>query len=343
MSENKNSCSVNTERLGKVGGQAVLEGVMMKSKKQYTTAVRTPDGNIVRDTHPVTSVKDKVKLFRLPIIRGVVNFVEMLALSMSTLTFSAEAMGLEEEEETKFEKWLTKTFGASLIKVVTAVGMVLGVGLALCLFMWFPALISGFAGGFLTDVVPESSLNVMRSVLEGFVKIGLFVAYVWAVSFMPDIRRTFQYHGAEHKSIFCYESGLELTVENVRKQKRLHPRCGTSFMIVMMIIGIFISMFITWDNMLMRVCLKVLTLPVVMGLGYEFLMYAGKHDNALIRTLSAPGLWLQKITTCEPEDDQIEVAIVALKSALSDEFPEESVFENIILPQNNASEEESAQ
>ena len=160
---------------------------------------------------------------------------------------------------------------------------------------------------------------------------------------MPDIRRTFLYHCEEHKSIFCYVSGLELTVENVRKQKRLHPRCGTSFMIVMMIIGIFISMFITWDNMLMRVCLKVLTLPVVMGLGYEFLMYAGKHDNALIRTLSAPGLWLQKITTCEPEDDQIEVAIVALKSALSDEFPEESVFENIILPQNNVSEEESAQ
>ena len=329
MSENKKSCQGIPSRLGRVGGQAVMEGVMMKSKTQYTTAVRTPDGNIIRDTHPVTSIKDKVKLFRLPIIRGVVNFVEMLKLSMSTLTFSAEAIGFEEEEESKFEKWLTKTFGASLMNIVTAVGMVLGVILAVCLFMWLPALISGFVGGFIPETASEGAM------LEGFVKIGIFVLYVWAVSFMPDIRTTFRYHGAEHKSIFCYEKGLDLTVENVKAQKRLHPRCGTSFMIVMMIIGIIISMFITWDNMLMRVLLKVVTLPLVMGLGYEFLMYAGKHDNMLIRALSAPGLWLQKITTQEPDDKQIEVAIVALKSALSDEFPEESVFENIELPVKN--------
>ncbi|MBQ9940260.1 MAG: DUF1385 domain-containing protein [Clostridia bacterium] len=332
MSENRNNCSLMSERLGKVGGQAVLEGVMMKSKKRYTTAVRTPDGNIVRDTHPVTSVREKVKIFNLPIIRGVVNFVEMLKLSMSTLTFSAEAAGVEEQEETKFEKWLAKTFGASLVGVIAAVGMVLGVALSVCLFMWFPAVISGFVGGFFENILSDTALNAVRSVLEGLLKITLFVLYVWGVSFMPDIKKTFQYHGAEHKSIFCYEAGLDLTVENVRRQKRLHPRCGTSFMIVMMIIGIVISMFITWDNMFLRVILKLITLPLVVGLGYEFLMYAGRHDNALIRMLSAPGLWLQNITTCEPDDSQIEVAIVALKSALPEVFPEESVFENIKLP-----------
>ena len=193
------------------------------------------------------------------------------------------------------------------------------------------------------ETASDGTMNVFRSVLEGFVKIAIFVLYVWAVSFMPDIRRTFQYHGAEHKSIFCYEKGLDLTVENVKAQKRLHPRCGTSFMIVMMIIGIIISMFITWDNMLIRVCLKLATLPLVMGLGFEFLMYAGKHNNVIIRVLSAPGLWLQKITTREPDEKQIEVAIVALKSALSDEFPEESVFENIELPGKDAADGENAE
>lgn len=256
----------------------------------------------------------------------------MLMLSMDTLTYSAEAMGVEVEEESKFDKWLNDTFGESLMKIVTAIGAVLGVALALVLFMWLPAVISKFFGGFIPESTPTGAMNVIRSVMEGVIKIGLFVLYVWAVSFMPDIRRTFEYHGAEHKSIFCYENGLELTVENIKKQKRQHPRCGTSFMIVMMIIGIIISSFISWDNVLIRTLIKILTLPLVVGIGYEFLMYAGKHDNVVIRILSAPGLWLQNITTREPDASQIEVAIVALKSALPDEFPEESVFENITLP-----------
>lgn len=332
MPNKKNNCPAFPERRGKVGGQAVLEGLMMRGKKQHTTAVRTADGNIVRNTQPNKSVKDKVKFFRIPVIRGVVNFIEMLMLSMDTLTYSAEAMGVEVEEESKFDKWLTDTFGESLMKVVTAIGAVLGVALALVLFMWLPAVISKFFGGFIPESTPTGAMNVIRSVMEGVIKIGLFVLYVWAVSFMPDIRRTFEYHGAEHKSIFCYENGLELTVENIKKQKRQHPRCGTSFMIVMMIIGIIISSFISWDNVLIRTLIKILTLPLVVGIGYEFLMYAGKHDNAVIRVLSAPGLWLQNITTREPDASQIEVAIVALKSALPDEFPEESVFENITLP-----------
>ena len=332
MSDKKNTCPAFPERRGKVGGQAVLEGLMMRGKSVHSTAIRTYDGNIVRDTQPNKSIKDKIKLLKLPVLRGVVNFVESLILSMSILTYSAEALGIEAEEESKFDKWLTKTFGDKLMPIVTAIGMVLGVGLALVLFMWLPALVSKFIGGFIPDTTPLAAMNVIRSIIEGLIKIGLFVAYVWAVSFMPDIRRTFQYHGAEHKTIFCYENGLDLTVENIKIQKRQHPRCGTSFMIVMMIVSIIVSSFISWDNVLLRTFIKILTLPLVVGLGYEFLMYAGKHDNALIRILSAPGLWLQNITTVEPSDDQIEVAIVALKSALPDEYPEESVFENIVLP-----------
>lgn len=334
MSDKKNTCSPCTERRGKVGGQAVLEGLMMKGKSVHSTAIRTSDGNIVRDTQPNKSVKDKIKLLKLPVLRGVVGFIESLVLSMSILTYSAEALGIEAEEESKFDKWLTKTFGDRLMPAVTAIGTVLGVGLALVLFMWLPAVISKFIGGIIPDSTSLAALNVIRSIIEGCIKIGLFVLYVWAVSFMPDIRRTFQYHGAEHKTIFCYENGLDLTVENIKIQKRQHPRCGTSFMIVMMIVSIIVSSFISWDNVLLRTFIKILTLPLVVGLGYEFLMYAGKHDNIVIRMLSAPGLWLQNITTAEPTDDQIEVAIVALKSALPEEYPEESVFENIILPDN---------
>ncbi len=337
MSENKNSCS---SRLAKVGGQAVLEGIMMRGKTLHATAVRKPDGSIVRDIQPNKSIKDKIRFLKLPVLRGVVNFVESLILSMSTLTFSAEAMGLEVEEETKFDKWLTKTFGDKLMNVITTIGMVLGVGLALVLFMWLPAMVSKFFGGFIPDSAPEAAMNIVRSIMEGVIKIGLFVLYVWAVSFMKDIRRTFEYHGAEHKSIFCYENNLKLTVENIKKQKRQHPRCGTSFMIVMMIVSIIVSSFISWDNVLLRTLIKILTLPLVVGLGYEFLMYAGKHDNLLIRILSAPGLWLQNITTKEPDEKQIEIAIVALKSALPEEYPEESVFENIVLPDNAQCEQQ---
>ncbi|MBE6689204.1 MAG: DUF1385 domain-containing protein [Ruminococcaceae bacterium] len=320
-----------SERRGKVGGQAVIEGLMMRGKTVHSTALRTADGNIIRDTQPNKSVKDKVKFLKLPILRGIVSFIESLILSMAILTYSAEALGIEAEEESKFDKWLTEKLGDKLMPVITTIGMVLGVGLALVLFMWLPAAISKLIGGILPDM-GVAVMNVVRSVIEGCIKIGLFVLYVWAVSFMPDIRRTFQYHGAEHKTIFCYENGLDLTVENIKVQKRQHPRCGTSFMIVMMIVSIIVSSFISWDNILMRTFTKILTLPLVIGIGYEFLMYAGKHDNVIIRILSAPGLWLQNITTIEPEDDQIEVAIVALKSALPDEFPEESVFENITLP-----------
>ncbi|MBR2634227.1 MAG: DUF1385 domain-containing protein [Clostridia bacterium] len=307
----------NASRLGKVGGQAVLEGIMMRGPQSYTTAVRKADGSVVRDTH-LNEIKKKNAFLRFPVIRGVVNFAESMILSFSTLNFAAEA--LEIEEETKFEKWLARVFGKSLTTVVMGIGMVLGVLLAAVLFMFLPAFLSGFIGN-----------EVVRKIVEGVLRIAIFLAYISLVSLMEDIKRTFMYHGAEHKSIFCYEKGLELTVENIRTQKRFHPRCGTSFMILMMIVGILIGLVIgavfpaTKESTLLYVAVKILLLPLTVGLGYEIIRYAGRHDNKFIRAVTAPGLWIQRITTKEPTDDMIEVAIIALKSALPEEFPEEEV------------------
>ncbi len=327
-------------RTGKVGGQAVLEGIMMRGPESYTTAVRKPDGTIIRDRHP-NEIKKKNRFLKLPVIRGVVSFIESMTLSFSTLNFAAEA--LEIEEETKFEKWLVKVFGKSLTGIVMGIGTVLGVVLGVGLFILLPAFVTGF--------IPEK-YEIFRKILEGVLRIAIFLGYVSLVSLMNDIKRTFMYHGAEHKSIFCYEKGLELTVENIRAQKRFHPRCGTSFMILMMLVGIFIGLLIgavfpaTRSNTFLYVGVKFLLLPITMGLGYEIIRYAGKHDNAFIRFITAPGLWIQRITTKEPTDDMIEVAIVALKSALPDEFSEEEVFSGIenVLPdkeQESFSKEEN--
>lgn len=321
------------ERLGKVGGQAVLEGIMMRGPKSYTTAVRKADGTIIRDSHP-NEIKKKNWFKKLPLIRGVVSFAESMILSFSTLNFAAEA--LEIEEETKFEKWLTKTFGKSLTAIVTAVGTVLGLALGVGLFIILPAFLSQFI-----------KHEFLRKVVEGLLRIAIFLSYVSLVSLMKDIKRTFMYHGAEHKSIFCYEKGLPLTVENIRAQKRFHPRCGTSFMILMMLVGIVIGLLIglifpeTKDNTFLYVSIKLLLLPITVGLGYEIIRFAGRHDNAVIRFITAPGLWIQRITTKEPTDDMIEVAIVALKSALTDEFTEDDVFEGISCASPESAEVET--
>lgn len=203
--------------------------------------------------------------------------------------------------------------------VASLIGTVLGVALALLLFIWLPALL---VRGIEKYIVP---LGWTKSVIEGLVKIGIFVAYIALVSLMPEIKRVFMYHGAEHKTIFCYENGLDLTVENVRKQKRFHPRCGTSFIFVIMILSILAGSVITWDTMWIRVLLKLVSLPLVVGVGYEYIMYAGKHENTLTRILSAPGLWLQHITTREPDDSMIEVGIASVKASLVKEFPDYDV------------------
>ncbi len=305
-------------RLGCVGGQAVMEGVMMKSKTDIAIAVRRmTDGKIVVRSSKPKSLRDKAKFFRLPFIRGIVNFIETLIMSMSTLTSSAEMTGLDDEEPTKFEKWLEKHFGKSLIAFVSLIGTVLGVALALLLFMWLPMKLTGLINDHLFTLN-----DIGFSLIEGLIKIVIFVSYMYIVSLMKDIKRVFMYHGAEHKSIFCYEAGEELTVENVKKQKRFHPRCGTSFIFVILIISILVGALIPHTSKLLRICLKLLLLPVIVGIGFEFIMYAGKHDNIITKIFSAPGLWMQRITTKEPDDSMMEVAIVSIKSALRNEFPD---------------------
>ena len=245
-----------------------------------------------------------------------------MILSFDTLSRSAEMLGLdEEEEESKFEKWLTKTFGKSIAAIASVIGTVLGVGLSVLLFMWLPKFVSDFIVS--ADLVEDNyGFAVLKSAVQGVLRIAIFLAYIALVTLIPDMKRTFMYHGAEHKSIFCHESYEELTVENVKKQSRFHPRCGTSFLVVMMVLGILVS--IPFANLKsgIYVFFKLLTLPIIVGLGYEFIRYAGRHDNAFVRIISAPGLWVQRLTTKEPTDDMIEVAIRSLKASLPDIYPE---------------------
>jgi len=312
--ENNQSC-----RLGKVGGAAVLEGVMMNGAGGYAVAVRREDKSISVTRQERTSIRKKYKILNLPIIRGVVGMIESMALSMKALNISAEAFGLEEEEPSKFEKWLEKKFGKSLIDVVMVIGTVLGVVLALGLFMFLPDLLTGFI-----DKLTGNRLGWAKNLVSGFFKIAIFVAYLLLVSLMKDIRRTFEYHGAEHKSIFCYEAGEELTPENAAKYSRFHPRCGTSFLFIMLIVSILIFSlpFVPWDNKWLRLLIKLPLLPVSIGVGFEFIQLTGKHDNLLTRALSAPGRWMQRITTREPDLEQLEIAIIALKTSLPDQYPE---------------------
>lgn len=307
-------------RLGSVGGQAVLEGIMMRAGNRIALSVRKTDGTIANDVEEMSNPSEKYKILKAPIIRGVANFIAMMKLSVKTLNKSADMIGLEEEEPGKVEKWLDKHFGKSVTAIATTIGSVLGILLSIFLFMYIPTLLSQLLFG--TEQL-EGGMRLLKSVFSGALKIFIFLLYVALVGLIPDIKRTFQYHGAEHKSIFCHEKELPLTVENIKKQSRFHPRCGTSFMVVMMIIGIFISFFlVNIPSTLIQTALKILTLPLVVGLGYEFIRYAGKCDNILIRILSAPGLWIQYLTTKEPDEKQIEVAINALKIALPDIYPE---------------------
>ena len=316
-------------RLGKVGGQAVLEGVMMKAGEHSVTTCRKEDGSLVVCDDSFKSVRAKNKLLNLPIIRGVVNLVEMLKLSIKTLSNSAEALGLEEEDG-KTERWMKKHLGIGLTDFIMIIGTVLGVGLALFLFMFLPAVVADGIDALIV-LLGGSSLGIWRAAVEGVAKVLIFISYLWLVALMPDIKRTFMYHGAEHKTIACFEAGEELTPENAMKHKRFHRRCGTSFMFFMILLGIIAGLFVRllFEEVIgivlpgiAYVGIRLLILPLVVGIGYEFIMYAGKHDNLFTRALSAPGLWVQRITTREPTLDMLEVAIVSTKCALREEFPE---------------------
>ena len=347
--KNKNSC-LCPDRLGKVGGQAVMEGVMMKAGDRMVTTCRKDDGSLVVTDHNYKSVRQKNKLLDLPLVRGVVSFVESMIMSFQTLGASANALGLEEEEPSKFEKWLAKTFKIKTTDAVMVVALILGLGLSALLFIFLPNWVTELVNFILGKALQISMPTFVEALVEGVIKVGIFVGYLLGVSFMPDIKRTFMYHGAEHKSIACFESGEELTPENAKKFTRLHPRCGTSFMFFMILLGMLAGFvikagvpelvgLIIRDNaeLLAQVngildklypVIRILILPLLMGIGYEFIRFAGKHPSWFTRLLSAPGLWMQKITTKEPTEDMLEVAITSLKCALRDDYPEFMEFYN---------------
>ncbi len=306
-----------------VGGQALIEGVMMQGPKGMATAVRKPDGDILVEYHELKHIRDKYKFLGVPVIRGVVNFIESMIMGYKTLMYSAEVSGMEDYDEdnlSKFEKWLTDKFGDKLMNFITGLGSVLGFALAFLLFFWFPV----FIYNKLNQATSGALVN-FQGLIEGGMKMLIFVVYIALVSQMKDIKRMFMYHGAEHKSIACYESGLELTVENVKKSCRFHPRCGTSFIFVILIFSIILYSIIAKifpaiaAQRVLWVFFKLLFLPLVMGIGYEFIKYAGKHDNLFVKIVSAPGLWMQRLTTKEPNDDGIlECGIAAIKAVITD-------------------------
>ncbi len=299
MSKNKDK-SFKTS----IGGQALIEGVMMRGPQKIAMAVRKPDGDLQVD---VWDAPKKTVWNKIPIVRGVVNMVVSLMDGYKCLMKSAElsTQGLEEEEPSRFEKWLDEKLGDKMTKVVSVISAVLGFGVAILLFTFLPA----FLGGLLKGVLPRWGL----SLFEGLLKIALFIGYLALVSLMPDMKRMFQYHGAEHKTIFCYEAGLELTVENVRKQRRFHPRCGTSFLIIALVLSILVFSVVTWSSPLIRTLLKLALTPLVVGIAYELIKLAGRYDNLFTRIISFPGLQLQHLTTREPDDSMIEAAIASMK------------------------------
>ncbi len=389
----KNKEKITPCRIASVGGQAVIEGVMMKNVTDVALAVRKADGSIEIQKSEFHPIKEKHKWLGIPILRGIVGFVESMILSLKTMSASTDMLGLDELEEQekkekeakkaqkkaekqakkekkngqekattcdcdsckneqkadsvaeneeksveKEEKSSEKRSGSATTGIIMALSLVLGLALAVFLFIALPIIVTNLIDIPVKAYINENGMNsYLKAGIEGFVKILVFIVYIASVSLMKDIKRTFSYHGAEHKSIACYEAGLELTPENARKCSRFHPRCGTSFMFVMILLGIIIGMFIPeFESMpWLRVLCKLVTLPIVMGLGYEFIMLAGKHPNWFTRMLSAPGLWMQRLTTKEPDDYQLAVAICAIKATMPNEFPDFTPNEYFITPQEN--------
>ena len=378
---NKNESASCPMKKTSIGGQALLEGIMMRGPKKSAMAVRRPDGEMVIEVEDLKSANRK-GILKWPVIRGVVNFIDSMAVGYKATMRSAELSGLdeaiEEEEREKAAKKAAKEqakkakkLGISVEELaaqeatdtpvvaeevkeevteasveesapevkaekkdnsgmmtgVMVVALVLGLGLALLLFKVLPESIYELITWAFPSLEGEGYwFNLIRAAITGVVKIAIMVAYMASVTLMKDIRRTFMYHGAEHKTIFCYEQGLELTVENVRKQKRFHPRCGTSFLILMLLVSIVVNMFIPATlvdhkilNIVARTGIGLITLPFIMGIGYELIRFAGRHDNLFTRIISAPGVWLQHITTKEPDDDMIECAIAAVKEVIPDD------------------------
>ncbi|MBO5356931.1 MAG: DUF1385 domain-containing protein [Clostridia bacterium] len=370
-------------RPNSVGGQAVIEGVMMKNGTRVALAIRKEDGSVEVKNSEFHPLKEKHKWINIPILRGIVGFVESMILSFRTLGDSTEMLGIDELEEKekaekaekkakrKLEKQAKKQGvtveelqksaedndteniekseevskkaekkdnGSASTGFIMAISLVLGLVLAIALFMFLPTYATDGINYLVTKYTEHDGINhYLQATIEGVIRILIFIIYIASVSLMKDIKRTFSYHGAEHKSIACYEKGLELTPENARKCSRFHPRCGTSFLFVMLIISIVVGIFIPeFEGMswLRSVC-KVACLPLIMGIGYEFIMLAGKHNNWLTRALSAPGLWMQRLTTKEPDDKQLAIAICAIKATMPEEFPDFDPSEYAISREEN--------
>lgn len=300
-----------------IGGQALIEGVMMRGPKKQAIVVRTAEG-LVTKVEDIKLLKDKYPIVGWPIIRGIVNFISSMANGVRALMFSAEQMPEDQQEEpSKLDQWIEKRFGSEKAeKMIISLAVIIGIGISIGLFILLPTLLAGFL-----DTLIKSSL--LRNLAEGVLRILIFLVYLWLATKMKDIQRVWAYHGAEHKSIFTYEKGLDLTVENARGQSRLHPRCGTSFLFIVMIVSILVFSLVSWSNVWMRMILRLLLLPVVVGLSYELLKIAGRFDNLFTRIISAPGKALQRITTAEPDDAMLEVALESLKLVIPEETGED--------------------
>lgn len=306
-----------SQRITSIGGQALMEGIMMRGPQKTTVGVRKSDGTIELEEIEPMNLTKKYKLLRLPILRGVAGMIDSLVTGNKALMLSAdkamEGEEVPEEELSKLDKWLDKHFGEKAVGFIMGAAMVLAIVFCVAVFFFVPVwLFNLLASAF--DFLNGHML--WRSAFEGILRIILFLIYMGLITLNKDIKRVFQYHGAEHKTIFCYEHGLELNVENVRLQRRFHPRCGTSFIVLMLLVGILIGLFIPVTDVWLRASIKILLLPVTVGIGYELIRICGRHDNVITRIIAAPGMWMQRLTTKEPQDEMIEVAIAAMKDVI---------------------------
>ena len=294
-------------RYSGIGGQAVLEGVMMKNKEKYAVAVRKPDGEIEVEVETYQGLAHGSKFKELPFIRGIFNFLDSLILGTRALNYSASFYEEEEGKETKFDKAMDKMSGGNGEKLLSGIVTVISIVLAVGIFIVLPYFISSLFESFIRN-------RSLMAIIEGVIRIALFLLYVWGISAMKDIRRLYQYHGAEHKCINCIEKGRPLTVHNVMRSSRLHKRCGTSFIFFVMLVSIVLFLFIQVDNVAEKVILRILLMPVVAGISYEIIRLAGRTDNVFIKILSAPGMWIQRMTTREPDESMAEVAIASVEA-----------------------------
>ncbi|MDO5776101.1 MAG: DUF1385 domain-containing protein [Eubacteriales bacterium] len=305
-----------------IGGQAVIEGIMMRNGDRYSVAVRKPDGEIAVEVTERVPLTSRYKIASLPFIRGSFSFAESLIVGMKTLMFSASFYEDDEGEEPgRFEQWLEKTFGDKLDKLIMTVSLILSVIIAMVVFMWLPLAIAGVLKKFIVS-------DTLIALLEGLIRVMIFIIYIKLISRTEDIRRTFMYHGAEHKCINCIEHGMELNVDNVAVSSKEHKRCGTSFIVIVMIISILFFMVVRFDSPIYRLLSRIVLLPVIAGVSYEFLRIAGRSESKLVDILSRPGMWMQGLTTHEPDDSMIEVAIAAVNAIFDwrayqkEEFPD---------------------